>query len=191
MRPVCPAAIALLVGLLCGCSDSSDDAVIGSSPVPSPTASAPTATPADTPSPTPGKVVVPSGRPTSTPPVTGRHAALGANFTLAEGESMRVDGTDLVVTFTRVVEDSRCPTSVTCIRAGEARIVVTVRGAGAPVALQLDSPAATSAGAPTNEKRVGPYLVRLESVDPYPAQPASGTAKPALTATLRVTRAKG
>lgn len=130
-----------------------------------------------------------SSSPPAESPPADRRAALGANFTLAVGESARIDGTDLVVTFTRVVEDSRCPTGVTCVRQGEVRIAVTVRGAGAPATLELEVPPTQSvvgrADGAANEKRVGEFLVHLESVDPSPTR-AAATAQVALRATLRV-----
>ena len=58
-------------------------------------------------------------------PVT---AALGEPFTLAPGETARIGYERTRVTFEAVVSDSRCPTDVQCIRAGEA--VVRVGAAG-------------------------------------------------------------
>ena len=51
---------------------------------------------------------------------------LGEPFTLAAGATVRVGSERTGVTFEAVVADSRCPTDVQCIRAGEAVVRVTV-----------------------------------------------------------------
>ena len=45
-------------------------------------------------------------------------------FSLAVGETVTADGTDLSLTFAAVPRDSRCPRDVTCIVAGEAVVVL-------------------------------------------------------------------
>jgi hypothetical protein len=57
-------------------------------------------------------------------------APLDARFTLAPGEMRAIDGTELVVRFDRVVEDSRCPAGVACIQAGDGVIGITVTQRG-------------------------------------------------------------
>jgi hypothetical protein len=104
------------------------------------------------------------------------------------GESARIDGTDLVVTFTRLVEDSRCPTDVTCIQQGQARIAVTLWHAGSRSTFELVVPATGGAESASNEQRLGKFVVRLDSLDPWPSTPATGGQSPAPTATMRVTR---
>jgi len=42
---------------------------------------------------------------------------------LAPGDVHRVRGTDLTLTFVRIVADSRCPTGLTCIREGDATLL--------------------------------------------------------------------
>ena len=63
-------------------------------------------------------------------PVAGAAApqavTLGEPFTLAAGATVRVGSERTGVTFEAVVADSRCPTDVQCIRAGEAVVRVTV-----------------------------------------------------------------
>jgi hypothetical protein len=47
------------------------------------------------------------------------------------GASARISQTDLVVHFDRVVNDSRCPSDVQCITAGDATVAVTAASEGA------------------------------------------------------------
>ena len=53
-----------------------------------------------------------------------RTAATGEPFELAQGESVQVAGHSL--RFVDVVEDSRCPTGVTCIWGGRAKVRLSV-----------------------------------------------------------------
>ena len=85
---------------------------------------------------------------------------LGQEFTLMPGESATVQGTDLQVSFDKVVEDSRCPIDVNCIQAGDVVVAVQARWKDGASDFQLRTAAgrdATSAGA---------YLVRLVRVQP-------------------------
>jgi len=92
-------------------------------------------------------------------------ARIGVPFTLAFGDSARVDGSGLTVAFRAVQEDSRCPTGVTCVWEGNARIVLDVRegeGPSAPRVLNttLDPRSATAAG----------YRLELVELLPWPAE---------------------
>ena len=60
------------------------------------------------------------------PPSSGPGSGL---LTLAPGQTSRVPGEELQVRFDEVVSDSRCPSDVACIQAGEAVVAVTVIGA--------------------------------------------------------------
>ena len=57
--------------------------------------------------------------------------ALGQDFDIAVGASATISKTDLMVHFDRVANDSRCPSDVQCIAAGDATVVVTAAGGGA------------------------------------------------------------
>jgi hypothetical protein len=59
------------------------------------------------------------------PPIVAR----GAVASLPLGGTVRVEGTDLHVTFERVAQDSRCPRNVTCVWAGEATVELRLRDA--------------------------------------------------------------
>lgn len=84
---------------------------------------------------------------------------------LALGESQPISDTNLVVTFEAVAEDSRCPTGVTCIWAGDAA-----------VRIRIDAPKArpSTYTLHTNERMGrdvmhGGLRVQLVAVTPYPA----------------------
>lgn len=57
---------------------------------------------------------------------------LGESFTLAPGDTAHVGPERTGVSFDAVIADSRCPTDVQCIRAGEAVVRVVVAGQGQP-----------------------------------------------------------
>lgn len=90
--------------------------------------------------------------PTTLPPTTVavRTVAFSATFSVKVGETVTVEGEGLSVTFVEVRSDSRCPSGVQCIAAGNAAIAVTVAKAGtAPATLTLntfDSPTSAQYG---------------------------------------------
>jgi hypothetical protein len=55
----------------------------------------------------------------------------GRDFELALGESVMVEGSGVTLTFEDVPSDSRCPTDVVCVWAGNAQVRVVVAGAAA------------------------------------------------------------
>ncbi len=86
--------------------------------------------------------------PTTTTVPNARTAGVGETFSVKVGESVAVTGAGLSVTFTSLVSDSRCPSGVQCIQAGNAVITVTVtRPGSAPVKLTLDTGGPVSARA--------------------------------------------
>jgi hypothetical protein len=54
-------------------------------------------------------------------------ARVGENFDLRIGETVTIAGEPLIVSFDRVVEDSRCPTNTTCVWAGTAVVQLGLR----------------------------------------------------------------
>jgi len=106
---------------------------------------------------------------------------LGENFRLTLGQTAVLAGEPLTVRFATVLDDSRCPLGVQCVRAGEARIQVSLHAAGrdaSVVVLATDPPQPQRAA-------YGEYDVELRSLEPRPRQIAPS---PVYTATLRVTR---
>lgn len=112
------------------------------------------------------------------PGAADRTAALGEDFRLPRGESAQVDG--LSIRFAQVVEDSRCPLGVQCIRAGEAKIQFALRAGDQRRTVVL----ATEGAQPTSADFAG-YEVRLVTVDPPRRRDDPA---PAYVATLRVMR---
>jgi hypothetical protein len=96
-----------------------------------------------------------------------REVAPGSGFRLALGSTARIRGTDLYITFERVVEDSRCPVKVQCVWAGEVTLELRIRsGDAAEQTHTIVLPG--GGGAPLN---VGPLGIREAWVTP-PRDPA-------------------
>ena len=89
----------------------------------------------------------------------------GAPVRLAPGESSIVAPGAIRIRFDRVLEDSRCPSGVTCVWAGRARVQVTVRpnssAAGRSHELEVGSP---EQGVLT----FGDLKIAAQALDPYP-----------------------
>ena len=87
---------------------------------------------------------------------------LGAAFTLAPNQTVRVASTDLTIGFRRVIGDSRCPVDLLCVVEGSAGVELDVFGAGAnePIVLESD----------TGRDRWtdGSYEIRLLGLQPAP-----------------------
>ncbi len=98
----------------------------------------------------------PDGRPT-----------LGEEFVLAVGESAEVAGTNLVITFREVLDDSRCPSDalILCVWEGDASVTVRAQAAlNEPGDLELH----TNNQFEISRRYVG-FEIRLVELDPYPA----------------------
>ncbi|MEO7455967.1 MAG: hypothetical protein ABIY52_06875 [Gemmatimonadaceae bacterium] len=98
---------------------------------------------------------------------------------LANGEAAHIENSAVVVRFGGA-NDSRCPSDVVCISAGEADITLLFSGAGADkvevVHLMREPKGATYGG----------YRFDATALAPYPKSTAQGADK---TLTLRITRA--
>jgi hypothetical protein len=108
---------------------------------------------------------------------------LDARFTLAPGEMRAIDGTELVVRFDRVLEDSRCPTGVACIQAGDGVIGITVTQRGGTTGSYQLHTAANG----TRSAVHGGVTIALEDLMPTPAS-ARATPPRDYRATLRARR---
>jgi hypothetical protein len=143
-----------LAGLLAGCGSqvnntaASTAVVVETTPAPSqPTPPPPTTTPTATvpatattpPTAVPTDPATPLTEPaTPVPEVTPRDVPeaapevhLNQPFILALGQTARLEEADLSLTFSDLLEDSRCPSQVTCVWAGQAIIRVRVQQGGA------------------------------------------------------------
>jgi hypothetical protein len=85
-----------------------------------------------------------------------------APFTLAMGASARVESPDVTIEFQAVESDSRCPSDVTCVWAGDAVAVVEVVARGGRETLRLHTN--------LEPKKAGALGVELElaELSPYP-----------------------
>jgi len=92
---------------------------------------------------------------------TPADVTLGAEFTLAPGQSAVAGDDGLRVTFVSVTEDSRCPKDALCVWAG--RVVVEVAAGSAGEKRSLE---------PDDTVSVEGYRLMLVRVEPYPASDA-------------------
>jgi hypothetical protein len=86
-------------------------------------------------------------------------------YVVGFGETIRVSG--LSLEFTTLAEESRCPTSVTCVWEGNARVLITATRGSATSVLELNS----NPRFPVRAVFEG-YAIELRSVDPYPVAAA-------------------
>jgi len=96
---------------------------------------------------------------------------LEQEFKLKIGESAKSKPEGLEVKFDSVADDSRCPRGVTCIWAGNAKVLLKVKkDAAKPADVELNTN--------TNPKTAGylEYELRLKELRPYPE--ADVTVKP-------------
>lgn len=91
------------------------------------------------------------------------NVAYGEPADLFPGQSLAVTKSKAAFTFTRVVTDSRCPTGLDCIQAGEAVVLVTLPdGKGTTVRIPADSRTPVTFSIPDGS-------VSVISLKPYPA----------------------
>ena len=95
--------------------------------------------------------------------VVGPSVPLDEPFVLAIGESTTVSGVQLVIEFTGVTGDSRCPAEAVCIQGGDALVAVRVSGGGTAATFELHTGDASRASVTHRGYRIS--LVKLE---PYP-----------------------
>ena len=96
----------------------------------------------------------------------------GLSFALAPGQTAEIKRSDTRITFRQVREDSRCPTDVTCVWEGDAKVEVVIVHAGVPDETKL-----LSIKAPNNETRVGNLTIRFVGLTPVPRQSDAGAPK--------------
>ena len=137
-------------------------ATLAPSAAPSPTVSQPTTV---APSPTRAPLPTVASQPTTAQPVVT--AKLGSAFPLKIGQTASLPDENLKVELVELVSDSRCPQSVTCVRAGE--VVIRVRLAQGATA--LGEVTLSSQNKTTAVKSVAGYSVALVNVAPPRATP--------------------
>lgn len=116
--------------------------------------------------------------------VTGpsRRVALGQSFELRVGETATIGEELLVVGFSGVTSDSRCPVDVVCVWAGEATLRLTLRRLPqeAQDVVEVKTPSAP-------EARYDGYTIEVSALRPLP-RAASPTDPSSYVATLSVRR---
>jgi hypothetical protein len=124
-----------------------------------------------------------SARPGTPPP--GQSPAV-VKLSLNQDVNVENNGTRLKLRMTDV-KDSRCPSDVVCIRAGEAIVTVTVTPLAAG---QADKASTVSLSLPGEPQSAAGALFTLQTVEPYPK--ASQPTPPAqYVATVQVAQGKG
>ena len=90
--------------------------------------------------------------------------ALGQEFQLGNGRQASINGEGLGIEFVSVTQDSRCPTGVVCIQAGQAACIVNLRQGGSIYQVTLTE----LGGSPQAEQDYLGYHF-VFNVLPYPA----------------------
>ncbi|MBM3906759.1 MAG: hypothetical protein FJ363_01650 [Gemmatimonadetes bacterium] len=111
----------------------------------------------------------------------GTEPALGESIELRIGAAVTIPGDSVRVRFTDVTSDSRCPSNVQCVWAGEAVTVFTI-GATEQVTLTLGADAKKATVIARGRQ------ITLVALKPYPISTAT-TAKSDYIATIRITSA--
>ena len=111
-------------------------------------------------------------------------AELGKPFELKFGQKASIDSEKIDITFANVTEDSRCPSDVVCIQAGQATIAVSVQVNGTDVGQLMMTVGPKGKDSAT----FGQYLAKLVKLDPYPVSKVH-TAPEDYVATLIVSKA--
>ncbi len=116
------------------------------------------------------------------PAVPVRDAALDQEFEVRAGQWVTIEGERLRVTLSRVAEDSRCPEGVTCVWAGNAKVVLKLSKAR-----KRASTMTLNTGMDPKQRAYRGYEVKLVKLDPYPRK-GRGIRKRDYVATLVVSR---
>jgi hypothetical protein len=92
---------------------------------------------------------------------------VGREFKIKAGRAVTFEGESLRLRFVRVAEDSRCPTNVDCIWAGNAEVLIeaSAGGAMAKKVLTLNTNASQGRAGEGEYRR---YTVKLVGLSPYP-----------------------
>lgn len=112
------------------------------------------------------------------PPVTqGRTTPLDTPFTLRANQAIASAGEDATLRLEPWAEDKRCPVGIECAESGPVRVQVTLWREGHPTTYPVfvahtDQAGAVLPAAPGSDltAKVGPYLITLTAVTPYPTQ---------------------
>ena len=92
---------------------------------------------------------------------TGVDSTLDSAFRLRRGQSATIEDTRLTITFL-AVDDTRCPLGVFCIVPGNGQVQLEIQNGVVEYSVQLNT------GEGPHSATVGPYLIELKALDPYP-----------------------
>lgn len=112
---------------------------------------------------------------------TGPTGALDTSITVAPGDSIRVPGTSIRVTFVGVQGDSRCPADAVCIQGGDALVQLKVDEDGMVRTIELHT-------GNLQPVQVSGLTFRLEQLVPYPFSSRPPIAPDDYRATVHVSR---
>jgi hypothetical protein len=99
----------------------------------------------------------------SEPPNKVKRVSLDKEFTIRVGEQVVIQEAGLKISFSAVKEDSRCPTGVNCIWAGNGKIIVHVSKTGRKAAdIELNT------GVEPKHQSYREYDIKLVGLNPYP-----------------------
>ncbi|MFQ6027851.1 MAG: hypothetical protein ACE5Q6_10205 [Dehalococcoidia bacterium] len=96
-------------------------------------------------------------------------AQVAREIVLRVGEGVALDDRRLEITFLEVIQDSRCPSDVVCIRAGDATVRLSTSVPG-HVPEEFSLLLGEEVGRPV--KTLARYTVKLSRLDPYPVSTA-------------------
>jgi hypothetical protein len=116
--------------------------------------------------------------------VAGKAVRLNKEFTLKQGQRVTLRGTSLWIKFVAVESDSRCPSDVKCVWAGNAAVQVEVNSGRGSKTLTLNT---GRGGAFVSEADYKGYRLKLVDLNPYPRSDRQIPAR-AYAATLFVTK---
>jgi hypothetical protein len=93
---------------------------------------------------------------------------VGREFKIKAGRTLTFKGESLRLRFVKVSEDSRCPTNVNCIWAGNAEVLIEVsaKGVRGKSILKLNTNASQGRAGEDKYRR---YTVKLVGLSPYPS----------------------
>ena len=122
--------------------------------------------------------VLACGFSTPLPPIT---ASLGAEFTLAPGQSAMVNGTDIEITLVGVPGDGRCPLLVECAMSGPVTVTIAIKaGTNMSGEFQLTNFTDNDGRVPSMDfegmspqVELNGYSIRMTSVLPFPQRSVS------------------
>ena len=123
-------------------------------------------------------------------------ASLGAEFTLAPGQSARVGGTDIEITLVGVPGDGRCPLLIECAMSGPVTVTIAIKaGANVSGEFQLTNFTDSDGRVPSMDfegmsprVELNGYSIRMISILPFPQQSVSEIADDEYRVTFTVSK---